>query len=394
MRDSRSHRATVLLLVLVAVASEATAASQAEFFGVGSLGGEVTLGTDLSGDGRVAVGGCDPSLAQCEAWTWTQEDGLQPLGFLPFEDESFAEGASFDGTFVSGRGEGDAFRWSESLGHERISFNSNSSFGVSISDDGGSVIGNALSGASLNINAWRWRPGVGFDLVQFIPAASGGTDIGGFFTSTSADGEIITGWTGPSQGETDAFFRTGAATTPLPSLPDLGCACGGSKANGITGDGDFVVGQSQGQAVRWTSAGVILPLGFLFSGVPANASEQLSSGFDTSEDGSAIVGAATNLTTSEERALIWTEQEGMREVRAVLINSGLDLTGWQLTAAAAVSADGKTILGNGTNPQGDAEAWVAVLPGPPIVPALRPGARAALSVLLIACGLIVARTRR
>jgi hypothetical protein len=41
---------------------------------------------------------------------------------------------------------------------------------------------------------------------------------------------------------------------------------------------------------------------------------------------------------------------------------GLDLTGWTLTSAAGISDDGLTIMGNGVNPDGKSEAWIAVLP--------------------------------
>lgn len=55
----------------------------------------------------------------------------------------------------------------------------------------------------------------------------------------------------------------------------------------------------------------------------------------------------------------------MRELDQVLSGDlGLDLTGWTLRNALAVSADGQTIVGYGTNPSGFAEAWVAVIPEP------------------------------
>jgi hypothetical protein len=40
---------------------------------------------------------------------------------------------------------------------------------------------------------------------------------------------------------------------------------------------------------------------------------------------------------------------------------GLDLAGWTLTEATGVSADGSVIVGNGTNPEGRFEAWIATL---------------------------------
>ena len=48
----------------------------------------------------------------------------------------------------------------------------------------------------------------------------------------------------------------------------------------------------------------------------------------------------------------------------MLIDLGLDLTGWQLNNATGISADGLTIVGYGPNPNGDTEAWIAVIPEP------------------------------
>jgi hypothetical protein len=52
----------------------------------------------------------------------------------------------------------------------------------------------------------------------------------------------------------------------------------------------------------------------------------------------------------------------MRDLKEVLTNNyGLNLTGWTLLEATAISPDGKTIVGYGTNPSNDTEAWIASL---------------------------------
>jgi hypothetical protein len=51
--------------------------------------------------------------------------------------------------------------------------------------------------------------------------------------------------------------------------------------------------------------------------------------------------------------------------RDLLIAAGVNATtlqGWDLGAAAAVSSDGKVIVGGGTNPAGQKEPWIARLP--------------------------------
>ena len=53
----------------------------------------------------------------------------------------------------------------------------------------------------------------------------------------------------------------------------------------------------------------------------------------------------------------------MRNLRAVLVETHeLDLAGWTLLAATAISADGRAMAGTGTNPHGNQEGWLAVLP--------------------------------
>ena len=64
----------------------------------------------------------------------------------------------------------------------------------------------------------------------------------------------------------------------------------------------------------------------------------------------------------------------MQELAVILTALGLDLSGWTLEVANAVSADGLTIVGWGTNPDGFREAWIAVVPEPS-------------TALLLACGL-------
>ena len=64
-------------------------------------------------------------------------------------------------------------------------------------------------------------------------------------------------------------------------------------------------------------------------------------------------------------AFRWTEADGIQPLQDLLEAQGVDLTGWVLREARAVSADGTTIVGTGVSPEGNIEGWVAILPLPP-----------------------------
>ena len=82
--------------------------------------------------------------------------------------------------------------------------------------------------------------------------------------------------------------------------------------------------------------------------------------FSCTADGSIAVGTGT--TASGDTAFIWDAANGMRRLQDVLVTDyGLDLSGWTLTSAFGVSDDGFVIAGNGINPSGDPEGYVAIL---------------------------------
>lgn len=165
----------------------------------------------------------------------------------------------------------------------------------------------------------------------------------------------------------------------------------------MSSDGLTVVGENSQQATRWQSpATEAEALGNLFE-LPVNETLHNTHPADVSVAGDVAVGWATQKQTWPwtDRAFIWTEATGMRPLRRVLIDLGVNMTGWQLTRAHAISADGRVIAGEGVNPQGVTEAWRAVVPNvpPPRLPALAPSGIVLLALSLIAAPRLLAPRR-
>lgn len=116
------------------------------------------------------------------------------------------------------------------------------------------------------------------------------------------------------------------------------------------------------EAFRWTKEDGMIALGDLLGADPGP--DRRSSAVAVSADGSVVVGNA--LSPDGSRAFIWDEDHSLRSVATVLASLGLahELQGWELGSVVDVSADGTTLLGNGINPRGLPEPWIAVVPEP------------------------------
>src|SRR5207244_2329466 len=81
-------------------------------------------------------------------------------------------------------------------------------------------------------------------------------------------------------------------------------------------------------------------------------------------DGSVIVGQSS--VPGANHAIVWARglgsAAGVVDLNVYLPSVGVDLTGWTLTIANAVSADGYTIVGDGSHNGSGVEGWIATLP--------------------------------
>jgi probable HAF family extracellular repeat protein len=135
----------------------------------------------------------------------------------------------------------------------------------------------------------------------------------------------------------------------------LGFLPGGSssEAFAVSANGSVVVGESSSipgrQAFGWSQETGMVGLG----GFDSRA-------FDVSSNGAVIVGS-DGISSQSPQAFIWDSIHGMRNLQNVLMGQGDDLTGWRLEFARGISADGLTVVGDGINPNGQTEAWLARL---------------------------------
>ena len=109
-----------------------------------------------------------------------------------------------------------------------------------------------------------------------------------------------------------------------------------SCAHAVSADGSLVVGQrwlaSGLEAFRWTELGDVIGLGFL------STSDAWNSRFAVSADGSLVLGS------SDWRAFLWDDAQGMHDLDEKLPAGVVDLQGGVLTSAKEVPIDARTTV--------------------------------------------------
>jgi len=354
------------VFALVAVAP-LTFAQRASFQGLGDLPGGAfdSLARAISGDGAVVVGH-GATADGYEAFRWTQGEGMVPMGNLPDADPdllSSALAASADGSVIVGVGkwwpswEGEAFRWTAAEGMVGLGDLPGGDFfsvAYDLTPDGSVIVGNGNNDATPSgKEAFRWTEAEGMVGLGDLSPDHWGSRA----RAISADGSVIVG-----DSETVDHFEAWRWTESdgMVSLGDLPGGDVWSRAFDVSGDGSVIVGfgnpaPSVLQAWRWTEAeGMVQLPDFPSGGVQAIAQA-------ITPDGSIIVGSGSIYDGGAyySEAAIWDDMHGIRSVKDVLVDLGVDLTGWRLLTVTGVSNDGQTLGGVGWNPTGGWEAWVA-----------------------------------
>jgi len=361
----------VCLASLVVVAAFACMGSVARagpmFQGLGDVSGGIfdSVAQGLSGDGTMVVGVGNSASGE-EAFYWTAGGGLTGLGDLPggtFGSRAFATTA--DGSVIVGVGDrvggstSQAFRWTASGGMVGLGDLDGGIIGsgaMDITPDGSVIAGYGSTAEGREAVSWN-----ALGEITGLGQMDGSTDSRA--RGVSADGLTIVGDSiGIESGNFEAW-RWGEAE----GFTNLGALPGGEgrsqRAFDVSADGSVVVGygydESYLRAFRWTEENGMESLGDFPGGVQSLARA-------ITPDGSVIVGAGTvpGDPYAISAAAIWDDAHGMRSIQDILVDLGIDMSGWTLLEATAVTPDGQTICGVGFNPYSKYEAWVATIPEP------------------------------
>lgn len=202
--------------------------------------------------------------------------------------------------------------------------------------------------------AFRWTFSMGMTDLGTIPGVTAGPGHMTVARACSHDGTVIVG-----NANDNSFTNRPWRWTEAGGMTDLSGGQWPGIARGVSPDGDTVVGSFTDSGLskpfRWTAAGGredLEILDFYDSG----------GAFDAAGDGRAC--GLILLSGSGNTAVLWDSDGQAEFVSTALINAGVSMPAWQLQSATAMSDDGTVVVGFGLNPDGQQEAWVAVLPAP------------------------------
>ena len=300
--------------------------------------------TSISADGTIVVG---------PGFRWTSGTGVVGIGGAGGQTAISADGTTIVSDAVDpGSGNTTAAIWNGGTSWTNLGglagqspCGSDLSHSYAVSGDGAVVVGLGWV-TGCGGHAFRWEQATGMvDLGSTVPGNSSRAN-----GVAASDPSVVIGWQ-------DTSIRQGARWDGgVQSLYTFGGSPVG-EALAVNPDGSVVVGSFAGnEAWRWTAGGGVQPIGVLpgfnFGGYA----------FDLTDDGATVVGACG--FGFDRDAFLWTESGGMVKLDDHLTALGLDLTGWDLGSATAISADGRVIAGWGQGPNAFIEGWVVTLPGP------------------------------
>jgi probable HAF family extracellular repeat protein len=313
----------------------------------GNFQGDSIEVTGISSNGRVIIGNittfdANNSRSLSEAFRWTIETGFVRLGKLREENTNIqANALSDDGKVIVGEssssGKGEAFRWTAETGMVslgKLRAGARYTVAKSISGDGRIIVGNSGN------EAFRWVAETGMVSLGYLYLSDSYSSA----DKISKDGKIIIG----NNFELTFKWIENVGMSRLGNVDIVNF-----YPSMVSSDGNIIIGNSNtytdvfinSKALRQTLDGNIVDLGHL------NQGDQYSAVTSSSGDGNVILGTNTAVfdlrKTTIFESFIWTRTRKMRRLLEALQKMGADMNGWEWIHQAVISADGKTIIGNG-----------------------------------------------
>ena len=349
------------------------------FTNVGDLGGGTSTAAGVSGDGTLVVGGSSDG-ANTQAYIW--DGSIHALGFPG--DINYSTAASVDiapdssvRVAVTGKVdyapfpvETQAFLWSGTgagvgaYDPAVILFDDNVSTTAMdlIVNSSGEVFLCGYGKRADWTNAcydhgFRWRSMPSFLELGTAPGSTYPVHANGISRFGQIAGQLQFGAGTPCSGARHAFWWEAGQFTVCPTLVGPASNSNESSGKAISMDGTVVTGWSMPtsgyrQAFWWQRGSATA------TAIPYLAGDDHNEGQAVNRDGQLVGGFSTLSTGGAKRAFIWDATNGSREVRQMLIDAGIDMTGWELEEVTGISEDGSVICGNGKL-SGVSKGWVA-----------------------------------
>ncbi|MCC6284906.1 MAG: hypothetical protein IT439_06320 [Phycisphaerales bacterium] len=337
------------------------AAEPVAFYGLGDLpGGDFeSVMRGMSRDGRTIVGSSKvPGLvvSRTQAFRWSLDTGIQPLPYRTDSPSGTSRAVDVSDDSLEILGYNDprfAVKWAAGADRPIDYPMPPGQFAspVAMSGDGRVAVGRL--GPSLNFRPVRWNE----DEQPLVMEGSSNA----FVRGLSRDGSFAVG-SDQFGTVSDTHAVVWDAQGRMSRLPEADPSRS-SQAFNVSSDDAFIVGTYSlpggsgfNRAAVWSLDG---SLPELLSGPAANSSTWA---WAASNGATIVLGRDTSLQGSS--VVFWDGNRQYHELHSFLTARGIDLTGWRLTDAVGISADGRVIAGNGRNPDGHNEAWVAYIPTP------------------------------
>jgi uncharacterized membrane protein len=310
------------------------------------------------GDFAVGVSAGGP----IKGFIWTEQTGRRELVDPGLFSVNSLSGVSADGGVVSG------YDYRSGRIHERLVFRkvgdnplerlpllpgySMTGEVTRLSADGTVVAGTCLNGLQSGLGqAFRWTPSGGTQGLGFLnPGDTMSAALG-----MTPDGNIIVGEAQNLLASTSSAFVWDAALGHMYALPGISGRANAVSADASTIVGTAVVADVGRRAVMWNADRELIDLGTL-PGATSLVAHAVSG------DGGMIVGtAAMSITLGQ--GFVWTPSTGMISAHEFLTARGVSVPdGYRIFTVRAISGDGSTIGGEVRGPDGQNQAFVAVVP--------------------------------